>query len=630
MTTAAAPQALTTAEAKQCESAIGLLREGKADDAIRIVEGVLASVPRSPDAHQLMAMCQSELGEYALAERSFRRALELAPDQPLLLVNLATLLRKVARVPEALVLFQRATEVAPQMGKAWLELGNTLFDLGLADKAVPALERAVQVQPDSVMAWSALGSAYRIVEQWEPAEAAFLKALKLAPGYSAGWVNLGAVMRLRGRADEAIACFERAAIAGYRGPELGDALAGALLDEGEVEKALEQATRLVETHPDYVPGHVTLANLRWEYGPRFAPGQDAVEGFRASVQARPSDLALTHEFARFLMAARRPEEALELIRQLRLKTDAPGLALQEAQALDDLGYPGRARAAYETMARGPLATLPFFLNAYTRHLLRAGEWQAAAERAEQATRVAPHHQEGWAYLGTAWRLLGDAREHWLCDYERLVANLRIGTPPGYASLDAFLAALRARLDALHQAGREPVQQSLRGGSQTPGRLFGRRDPVIGQLQLAIEQAIEAWLPTLPTDASHPFLSRKANRLRMSGSWSVKLWSSGRHVNHIHPEGWMSSAFYVSLPPSVRQPPDGGHAGHLQFGQPPSELGLALEPRRILRPEPGHLALFPSYLWHGTVPFEDEQPRMTVAFDMVPLSPGGPAFDSPRS
>jgi tetratricopeptide (TPR) repeat protein len=622
MTTATAPQALTTAEAKQCEAAIGLLRDGKVDEAIRIVEGVLASVPRSPDAYQLMAMCQSEAGEYALAERSFRRALELAPDQPLLLVNLATLLRKVARVPEALVLFQRATEVAPQMGKAWLELGNTLFDLGLVDKAVPALERAVQVQADSVMSWSALGSAYRILDRWEAAEAAFTKALKLAPGYSAGWVNLGAVMRLRGRADDAIGCFQRAAAAGYKGPELADAMAGALLDQGHVDKALEQATRVVEAEPGFVPGHVTLAHLLWEYGPRLAPGRDAIDTFRGAARARPDDSALSLEFARFLMAAGQPEEALEIVRNLRLRQDQPALALMEAQALDDLGYPGRARQAYGDLARGPLAKSPVFLNAFSRHLLRAGEWQEAAVRAEESTRLAPGHQESWAYLGTAWRLLGDAREHWLCDYARLVANLRIETPAGYASLDEFLAVLRGRLDALHQAGREPVQQSLRGGSQTPGRLFGRRDPVIGQLQRAIEQAIEAWLPTLPTDASHPFLSRKANRMRMSGSWSVKLWSSGRHVNHIHPEGWMSSAFYVSLPRSVRQQPETGHAGHLQFGQPPSELGLGLEPRRILRPEPGHLALFPSYLWHGTVPFEDEQPRMTVAFDMVPLSPGG--------
>jgi hypothetical protein len=30
-----------------------------------------------------------------------------------------------------------------------------------------------------------------------------------------------------------------------------------------------------------------------------------------------------------------------------------------------------------------------------------------------------------------------------------------------------------------------------------------------------------------------------------------------------------------------------------------------------------LALFPAYMWHGVVPFEDERPRLTVAFDVVP-------------
>ena len=61
------------------------------------------------------------------------------------------------------------------------------------------------------------------------------------------------------------------------------------------------------------------------------------------------------------------------------------------------------------------------------------------------------------------------------------------------------------------------------------------------------------------------------------------------------------------------------SGCIQFGQPPAELKLDLPPRRVIRPEPGKLALFPSYLWHGTVPFEDAQPRVTIAFDMTPLA-----------
>ncbi len=80
---------------------------------------------------------------------------------------------------------------------------------------------------------------------------------------------------------------------------------------------------------------------------------------------------------------------------------------------------------------------------------------------------------------------------------------------------------------------------------------------------------------------------------------------------------MSSAFYVALPASVLASGDGATAGHIQFGQPLEELGLNLPARRTIRPEPGKLALFPSYMWHGTVPFVDSEPRITAAFDMLP-------------
>jgi hypothetical protein len=91
-------------------------------------------------------------------------------------------------------------------------------------------------------------------------------------------------------------------------------------------------------------------------------------------------------------------------------------------------------------------------------------------------------------------------------------------------------------------------------------------------------------------------------------------SQGFHVNHIHPEGWISSALYIALPDEVRDATD--RSGHIQFGVPPIELGLALPPRRIVKPQVGELVLFPSYMWHGTVPFTSAQPRITVAFDLV--------------
>lgn len=619
MTSPGALQALTAAQATQVAEALQLLRMGKPGDALVISRRLASQAVRSPDAQQLLAMCYAEAGDGGQADSAFRSALGLAPDNPLLLVNYGTMLRKFGRSEEALDAFQRAAGVAPDLARAWLELGITALQAGRHQQALAALGRAVQLQPDSALAWHALGNARRAEGQIEGAEDAFDKATSIAPEFGSAWVNLGVVRRLLGRSDEAIACFERAEKVRYVSPELCDVHAGALLDTGRLDEALEKARRLTREHPDFVPGHVTLAHMRWEYGP--AVGDDAaIAGFRAAVQSRPNNHALRLAFASFLLSAAQAEEALQEIRILQETAPQATLWSFEANALELLGRVDQAGGVYEQLHRTVGQGDPAFLNAYARHLLKAGKYDAAAERCLEATRIDPVNQQAWAYLATAWRMLGDPREYWLCDYERLIGLVGIEPPAGFSGQEDFLDALKSTLESLHKARREPLHQSLRGGSQTPGRLFGRSDPVIAVARSSLLSAVERWVATLPADPSHPFLARRARGLRVSGSWSVKLWSSGNHVNHIHSEGWMSSAFYVSLPPSIgAQDAASPSAGYIQFGQPPVELGLDLPPRRVIRPEAGRLALFPSYMWHGTVPFEDEQPRITIAFDIVPSS-----------
>jgi Flp pilus assembly protein TadD len=614
----AGPRGLRPDEAQQAQHALRLLQSGNAIAALAVAVPLAARAPDAPDALQLLAMCHADANQPVEAERAFARALALAPAHPLVLGNFAGWLRRRGRHEDAFALFERAAAAAPQAARAWFDLGTTALELRRHDAARAALERAVALQPDHAGAWQALGAARRGLGELDGAEAALRRAVELAPGDGIAWVNLGAVQRLQGRSDEAIVSLQRAGAAGLAAPERRDALVGALLDEGRAAEALAEARALVRAAPDYVPGHVTLANLLWEYGPVLAPGEDALAALAAAAEARPQQAELQLALIGFLLTARDPAPALARIRALQARAPSPVLLALEADALHALGETAQAGERY-AQAHAALGDAdPAFLNAWARHLLAAGRPEEAALRATAATRTDPDNQEAWANLGTAWRLLGDAREAWLCDYERLAGVVAVEPPPGFADRDAFLAALEAALVPLHRAGREPARQSLRGGSQTSGRLFGRRDPVIAATQQALQHAVERWIATLPDDPTHPFLRRKAPRIRFSGSWSVRLWSSGRHANHIHNEGWMSSAFYVALPPSIgAATADGAQAGYLQFGQPPVEYGLALPARRVVRPEPGTLALFPSYFWHGTAPFTDTVPRLTVAFDMLP-------------
>jgi hypothetical protein len=83
---------------------------------------------------------------------------------------------------------------------------------------------------------------------------------------------------------------------------------------------------------------------------------------------------------------------------------------------------------------------------------------------------------------------------------------------------------------------------------------------------------------------------------------------------VHPEGWISSAYYVAVPREVAGAND--HRGWIQFGEPrwPTP-GVTAE--RFVEPKPGRLVLFPSCMWHGTVPFHEGEERLTIAFDAVP-------------
>lgn len=610
---------LGSSDAARLQEAHGLLQRGEAARALPIATALAARHPREAPAQHLLALCRRAAGDPTGAAAAFESALALAPRDAALLGNYGNLLTSLGRAPDAVAFYRRALAVAPAHADTWLNLGIAQTSFDPLD-ACRSLARAAELRPDAFNVWQALGGARRAAGDLAGAEAALRRAVALNSTAAAGWLALGVVRRLRGDPTEALECYERARQAGFTGPELDDAEAGAWLDLGEPTRAHQRVRRLTRDVPDYRPAHAMLAHLLWEHGAALAPGEDPRDAFRAVVTSRPDDRALHADYIRFLLDAGHAAEALERTRALFAGGAEPVLIGAELRALELLGEHAEAGRRYaEELSR--LRGDAGFMSLYARHLLRVGNPAASAARALEALEFAPLDQSLLAYLGVAWRMLDDPREHWLCDYERLVVEVDVTPPAGHASREAFLDVVRSTLTALHTASREPVNQSLRHGSQTSGHLFGRRDPVIAALRDALAAAIatgmERQRAMLPDDAMHPFLRRRRGTVRFTGSWSVRLASSGRHVEHFHPQGWVSSAFYVSLPPSIVAARDPGFAGCIQFGQPPSDLGLGLGPRRTVRPREGRLVLFPSYLWHGTVPFSDTAPRLTVAFDAVP-------------
>ena len=131
---------------------------------------------------------------------------------------------------------------------------------------------------------------------------------------------------------------------------------------------------------------------------------------------------------------------------------------------------------------------------------------------------------------------------------------------------------------------------------------------------ALERPIKDYLSIVGQANDHPLTRRNNGAYRLSGAWSVKLSGDGFHVNHVHPEGWISSAFYVDVPDGTQEDPE--QKGWIKFGEPPFKVpGITHE--HIVAPKAGRLVLFPSYMWHGTLPIAKGMTRMTLPFDAVP-------------
>ncbi len=602
--------ALAPADMAIVQRAYAALQAGRAGDADRLLGGLSLAARIDADAAFLAALTAEALGRFEESRRRYQAALRAGARNPAIWNGYGGLLRRMGDAAGAAEAWRQAVALAPGFVDGWINLGIIAAELPDWAGGRAALARAAALAPQDARVPAALGSLE--VAAGEPAAAAtaLQAALKRNPADLVSRHNLASALRGLGDAEGALAALETAIRAGLTAPETATMRGHVLADLGRFDAAVAQYRAVVAAVPAYVPAQTALVELL----PMLGRAGEALDGWRALL-ARPAAPEL---WAAGIAAAR----GLGDHRTMLAWADAAGAAhgaapdwaVARAFALNRLG---QRDAAIDT-ARATAAAHPETPAAQTMLawlLLQAGDAAAAEAPALAATALAPLDQSPWSLLGLIWRLRDDPREAWLIDYQRLVLVADLQVPPGWRDLPAFLADLATVLGGRHNMLQAPADQSLRGGTQTRGKLFETGDPVLKALEASLTATIDAALAELEPEAGHPFLGRLGRGARITSSWSVRLASEGFHISHIHPQGWLSSAFYIALPPEIGA---GSDAGALQFGVPEAALGIDLPPRRVVTPAPGRLVLFPSYAWHGTVPFTSATPRLTAAVDAVPV------------
>ena len=381
-------------------------------------------------------------------------------------------------------------------------------------------------------------------------------------------------------------------------PDNGELLIGAFAARnawGEGAAVSDDLAALLRRHAGWIAGHQQYAQLQALLG----RSDHAALSIDAALRLFPRDPALWQ--ARLDLAVRREEFAAipGLLTQAAASALGPdSTALYAAIGASEAGALDKAD---DHFAKVPADLAPLWR---LRFLLRARRIEKALSLVDQML-AGPERAETWPYAHAAWRLAGDSRADWLVGKSVRTFDLADQLPP--------LDRLGDRLRQLHPVSGEYLDQSVRGGTQTDGPLFSRIDPELRAVRGVVLDAVDRYGRELGAgDPDHPLLGPRRDRpSRFAGSWSVKLRPGGNHTNHVHPQGWISSALYVALPES-----EPGRRGWLALGAPEASLGLDLAPLRFVEPRPGRLVLFPSWLWHGTIPFEAGE-RLTIAFDIAP-------------
>lgn len=249
--------------------------------------------------------------------------------------------------------------------------------------------------------------------------------------------------------------------------------------------------------------------------------------------------------------------------------------------------------------------------------LYAGDWDMACEAADKVLQEHIGHTSMLSFKAIAYLESGKLDElAALVDFDRLIETKTFSPPDDFANLETFNAALNSHCLKHPNLKFEPSGKSTTKGHQTTRFNEDQNlGPVAALLEL-INQAVRDYQDSHPIDAAHPFLARQPGR------WSINIWgtvlgSQGHQASHIHPSGWLSGVYYSKIPDIITADAQ-AEDGWIEFGHPHKYPKAVAEPVvRSCQPHEGMVVLFPSYFYHRTKPFESEDQRISIAFDIVP-------------
>jgi tetratricopeptide (TPR) repeat protein len=520
--------------------------------------------PSQSQINNLLEHYQS--GVYGEAEKLAVSITRQFPEHPFGWKALGAVLNKIGRVSESLDAKQNAVELSPQDAEAQSNLGNTLQVLGRLEEAEASNRQAIVLKPDYAEAHNNLGITLKELGRIDEAEASYRQAIAFKPDYAEAYNNLGAMLHELGRFEEAEASYRQAIAFKSDFVEAHSNLGATLKELGRIDEAEASYRQAIVLKPDLSLAYSNLGNTITDLG-RL---DEAEASYRQAIVLE-SDFALAHyNLGMCLFETKQYDTALkefELINMALSKSYAIKCSyLQDKESifyekLDSLINQGEA-------------------NAIIGSVICCSEIKYGIKRSN------PFCKEPLHYV-----VKTDLHEQY--DFEEIFVK---------TARDVL-----ADNSIAHKA-----QGLLTAGIQTAGNIFAVKKISETEIESIIRAEVEKYRISFK-DSDEGFIRNWPTSYKIQG-WFVSMQSGGKLAAHMHELGWISGSVYINVP--VKSETDSGNLV-LRLGEKEHALKIQNSQESIIDVETGSLCLFPSSLYHYTVPFEDKENRIVLAFDVIP-------------
>ncbi len=269
--------------AEICEAYVsGYVRNREILRAMPIIDAWQADYPEDPLPHVILAGRHREMDHWSEAIVSYRKALELSPEDSHTRLQLAICLKTALKLQEAELEFRKCLEETPDDKELLAEWGDMLLSCGKMPEATAVFEHLLVIDPGNFSAGAAIGGIHLMNGRAEEAVAILGPLHKERPYDSKVLYSYASSLQAAGRAKEAAEKFQEVAAA-----EVALRKKKKLLDELDLcvdpvnqqfeiariamkhespEEGLRWLLKVIDLNPEHVGAYAALADYYQKTG----------------------------------------------------------------------------------------------------------------------------------------------------------------------------------------------------------------------------------------------------------------------------------------------------------------------------------------------------------------------------